>query len=98
MYGCGERGDSVFNVGGDDGDIHDDEMGLRKVSEECVGYVAADLSALVRRATMLRMEEQLLMVRDSLMMISCRSLTITQIEIFSAMDDVGASCLQDAAL
>jgi SpoVK/Ycf46/Vps4 family AAA+-type ATPase len=78
-----------FEVGSDDADNHDDEIGLRKVSEACVGYDASDLSALVRRAAMLRMEEQLT-VRDGSKLISRRSLAITPIDLFLAMDDVGA--------
>jgi SpoVK/Ycf46/Vps4 family AAA+-type ATPase len=40
-----------------------DKLNLHTVAEACVGYVAADLSALVRRATMLRIEETLHIMR-----------------------------------
>ena len=40
----------------DDDDDDDDEAGLREVADACVGYVAADLSALVRRAATIGLE------------------------------------------
>ncbi|KAL3811002.1 hypothetical protein ACHAXA_002279 [Cyclostephanos tholiformis] len=81
-----------------DDDVDIDEAGLREVADACVGYVAADLSALVRGAATIRIEEAMRTkeiggtVGDSL------RLRITARDLISAMDDVGASCLRDAAL
>ena len=77
--------------------------GLHKVAEACVGYVAADLSSLVRRAATLAIEERFSNHQDSLSTAHDSSSqkdhpTITTQHLLSAMDDVGASCLRDAAL
>ena len=50
--------------------------GLQKVAETCVGYVAADLTALVRRATLLAIRQTREMTED---------------DLFEAMKAVGAS-------
>ncbi|EED87989.1 predicted protein [Thalassiosira pseudonana CCMP1335] len=70
--------------------------GLRSVADTCVGYVAADLSALVRRAAILSMERRFHGDFES-QSISLRPIMTTN-DLFSAMNDVGASCLRDASL
>ena len=75
-----------------------DDGALQKVSESCVGYVAADLSALVRRAAILSIEKKF-HNRESLPQLDLQNNpTITANELFAAMNDVGASCLRDASL
>ena len=79
----------------DDGD--DDEAGLREVADACVGYVAADLSALVRRAATLGMERALGRAGSA---DRCRRQPgrITAGDLRSAAEHVGASCLRDASI
>lgn len=60
---------------------------LTSVAESCVGYVAADLAALVRRAALLCLGNS---VGQSPVVISQH--------LRAAMNDVGASALRDAAL
>ncbi|KAL7497987.1 hypothetical protein ACHAWT_006842 [Skeletonema menzelii] len=71
---------------------------LQNVAEECVGYVAADLSALVRKAAMLGIERN---VNENNMSceagLSDRS-TVTTKDLITAMIDTPASCLRDASL
>ena len=57
---------------------------LQEVADLCVGYVAADLSALVRRAAFLSIQE-------GLPHVSCTFLKVS-------MRDVGASALRDSAI
>jgi len=57
---------------------------LQEVAGLCVGYVAADLSALVRRAAFLSIQE-------GLPQVSCNFLKVS-------MRDVGASALRDSAI
>ena len=61
-----ESSSSSLKEGGGGGGliVANDKLNLHTVAEACVGYVAADLSALVRRATMLRIEETLHIMRD----------------------------------
>ena len=74
------------------------DSGLQRVAEACVGYLAADLSALVRRAAILSIEKQF-HDQESSTPLSLRDRpVITPKDLFSAMDDVGASCLRDASL
>jgi len=77
--------------------------GLQKVAEACVGYVAADLSSLVRRAATLAIEERFSNHQDNLSTPHDSSSRedhpiITTHHLLSAMNDVGASCLRDATL
>jgi len=79
--------------------------GLHKVAEACVGYVAADLSSLVRRAATLAIEERFSNHQDSSFNSQGSSSnhhgnhpTISTQHLLSAMNDVGASCLRDATL
>ena len=83
--------------------FEDIEAGLHKVAEACVGYVAADLSSLVRRAATLAIEERFSNHQDNLSTAHDSSSkkdhpTITTQHLLSAMNDVGASCLRDATL
>jgi MoxR-like ATPase len=57
---------------------------LRRISEICVGYVPADLTALVRRAALLAVQAD--------------AENITPAYLEQAMGDVGASALRDASL
>ena len=79
-----------------------DDSGIQSVAEACVGYVAADLSALVRRAAMLRIERQFhnpTSLSNDSSQISLRDCSIINTkDLFAAMNDVGASCLRDASL
>lgn len=61
--------------------------GLVGVADSCVGYVAADLAALVRKAALLTLGEN-----------AGQSPVITSQHLQAAMSDVGASALRDAAL
>ncbi|KAL7538770.1 hypothetical protein ACHAWF_006204 [Thalassiosira exigua] len=74
------------------------EVDLHKVAEACVGYVAADLTALVRRAAIISMENRFRDQEKSLQFTLQGRLQISPKDLFSAMNDVGASCLRDAAL
>ena len=71
---------------------------LQSVAEECVGYVAADLSALVRKAAMLgierRLDEDVLSAENGLS--DCAMITAN--DLIAAMKDTPASCLRDASL
>jgi len=71
---------------------------LQNVAEECVGYVAADLSALVRKAAMLGIERK---VNENALLcdagLSDRSMVTTS-DLITAMIDTPASCLRDASL
>ncbi len=62
------------------------EEEIREIAELCVGYVAADLSALVRKAWLLCLQEK----NDNI------GITINHLE--QARSIVGASALRDAAL
>jgi SpoVK/Ycf46/Vps4 family AAA+-type ATPase len=74
--------------------ILDDELSeLRAIAEACVGYVPADLAALVRRVELLRVQRCLVEdIDDRVFSSSSRDLWA------QAMTDVGASALRDAAL
>ena len=76
------------------------DVDLQKVAEACVGYVAADLSALVRKAAALAIEERFHGSSSSSQQPHTvhDHPTITTKHLISAMKDVGASCLRDAAL
>jgi SpoVK/Ycf46/Vps4 family AAA+-type ATPase len=65
---------------------------LKALADTCVGYVAADLAALVRRAATLGMERSFHNQDDG------TSLSITIQDLINATNDVGASCLRDASL
>lgn len=80
------------------GDHDIPRMELQSVAEECVGYVAADLSALVRRAAILAIERKF--NEDALPCeprLSDRSM-VTAGDLITAMIDTPASCLRDASL
>ncbi len=71
---------------------------LQRVAEECVGYVAADLSALVCKAAMFGIERKF--NEDAVQCepgLSDRSM-VTAGDLITAMIDTPASCLRDASL
>jgi len=68
-----------------------DSLELQLVADVCVGYVAADLAALVRRAALLGM------TNASMNSINSNG-AITAKLLMRAVEDVGASALRDAAL
>lgn len=74
------------------------EDGLQKVAEACVGYVAADLSALVRKAAMISIEKLFHDQNEWTELSLIYRPMITANDLYSAMNDVGASCLRDASL
>ena len=83
----------------DDDDDDDDEAGLREVADACVGYVAADLSALVRRAATIGMERAPGRAGSADHRGRRRPPgKITAGDLRSAMEHVGASCLRDASI
>jgi len=68
---------------------------LGEIADLCVGYVPADLAALVRRAELLRITQQHTLDSDDLAL----EPTTTIVDLLRrAMADVGASALRDAAL
>ena len=73
---------------------------MKRIAEECVGYVAADLSALVRKAAMVALERKLnetnIETLDKNGLLE-RSI-ITASDLSTAMVDIPASCLRDASL
>ena len=71
---------------------------LQNVAEECVGYVAADLSALVRKAAMVGIERKVNVNSFSCETASSDRSTITASDLSIAMIDTPASCLRDASL
>lgn len=71
---------------------------IHNLADTCVGYVAADLAALVRRAAILGMERSFRNSAQPDPKIIRNSPTITMHDLESAMNDVGASCLRDASL
>jgi SpoVK/Ycf46/Vps4 family AAA+-type ATPase len=75
---------------------------LQRVADACVGYVAADLAALVRRAALLRMSDTTTSTStidaDGDTNAPCNSKSISADLLLLAMADVGASALRDAAL
>ncbi len=75
-----------------------DKVGLQQVAEACVGYVAADLSALVRKAAMISIQSLVSEKNESTELSLIDHPTITTNDLFLAMNDVGASCLRDASL
>ena len=75
----------------DDSRIDVDESSLRRIAELCVGYVAADLSALVRTAAILSLRESTGSAHPSLQ----NRTAITASALSSAMNHVRASCLRD---
>ena len=85
-------------IGSSSGSMVDDDAGLQKVAEACVGYVAADLSALVRKAAMLSIEKQFHNQTSSSQLSLQHHPVIATQDLLSAMNDVGASCLRDASL
>jgi len=78
--------------GGINVDVSEREMA--EIAELCVGYVAADLSSLVRRATTLSLEEYA--ARDTQGGLVERVLSADHLH--RSMADVGASTLRDAAV
>ncbi|KAL7463630.1 hypothetical protein ACHAXS_003987 [Conticribra weissflogii] len=86
-----------------------DDAGIQSVADACVGYVAADLSALVRKAALFSIERQF---HNSITRNITRSFQnqkqepnnqsptalITTQDLFTAMNEVGASSLRDANL
>ena len=79
--------------GGMDVDIKEGQ--LTEISDLCVGYVAADLSSLVRKATTLSLEE--CATRD-MQEGSGHQRVLTADHLLRSMADVGASTLRDAAV
>ena len=75
-----------------------DEVGLQKVAEACVGYVAADISALVRKAAMISIENIFHNQHGLTQLSLIDHPMITTNDLFVAMNDVGASCLRDSSL
>lgn len=87
-----------------------DDVGIQSVADACVGYVAADLSALVRKAAMLSIERRFHNSTAPNTIISLQhrrqqqrnnqshSTFITTQDLFAAMNEVGASSLRDANL
>jgi len=69
---------------------------ISSVAEECVGYVAADLAALVRRAATFSMEDFGSTEAEGADMALSRRISIRHLR--RAMANVGASALRDAAL
>jgi SpoVK/Ycf46/Vps4 family AAA+-type ATPase len=61
------------------------EAQIKKIAELCVGYVPADLSALVRSAWLLFLQDA-----------EAKSITVSHLE--AAQHDIGASALRDASL
>lgn len=89
----------------DDGDIDTADLALeindeelQGLAETCVGYVAADLSALVRRAAILSTERVFHNTQfgDGINLTTLPSILIS--DLFNATNDVGASCLRDASI
>lgn len=76
------------------------EDGMQTVADACVGYVAADLAALVRRAALLRMSTTATSTidADGDTNVPCNTNSISADLLLRAMADVGASALRDAAL
>ena len=74
-------------------DVDISERDIASIAEACVGYVAADLSALVRRAAILSLEEY----GSKEFNASARQI-LSYDHFLRAMADVGASALRDAAL
>jgi SpoVK/Ycf46/Vps4 family AAA+-type ATPase len=76
------------------------EDGIQRVADACVGYVAADLAALVRRAALLGMSDTTLSPSDAggRTNVPCNAKSISADLLLLAMSDVGASALRDAAL
>lgn len=79
--------------GGMDVDIKEGQ--LTEIADLCVGYVAADLSSLVRKATTLSLEE--CATRD-MQEGSGHQRVLTADHLLRSMADVGASTLRDAAV
>jgi SpoVK/Ycf46/Vps4 family AAA+-type ATPase len=76
-------------------DVNDGD--LRNLADACVGYVAADLAALVRRSTILAIERFFHNVDDQSSN-DDRTSTISIQDLVNATNDIGASCLRDASL
>ncbi len=76
-------------------DITEEE--LTQIADLCVGYVAADLSSLVRRAAFLSMDntEEHIQI-DTPALEGTQTVMITSDTLRSAMKDVGASALRDS--
>ena len=75
-----------------DGNFFQEEISdkdLKKLAEDCVGYVAADLNALVRKAFFST-------IHDGRSLVNLHGLTIDALR--AAMSQVGASALRDAVL
>jgi SpoVK/Ycf46/Vps4 family AAA+-type ATPase len=70
------------------------EEDMQSVADACVGYVAADLAALVRRAALLGMGTSTTADTN----VPCNTKAISADLLLRAMADVGASALRDAAL
>lgn len=76
-------------------DVNDGD--LRNLADACVGYVAADLAALVRRSAILAIERFFHNVDDQSSN-DDRTSTISIQDLVNATNDIGASCLRDASL
>ena len=68
---------------------------LKELADLCIGYVAADLAALVRRASLLSTKERALVLSSGN---GGGKLSTFSEFLQCAMEDVGASALRDAAL
>jgi SpoVK/Ycf46/Vps4 family AAA+-type ATPase len=100
------RQQSTNNNANDDQNAHAavtiSKDGMQSVADACVGYVAADLAALVRRAALLGMNATTASTStidaDGDTIISSNNKSISADLLLLAMADVGASALRDAAL
>ncbi len=72
------------------------EKELAQIADLCVGYVAADLSSLVRRAAFLSMENTEESTNTNVALKGTKTGIITSDTLRSAMKDVGASALRDS--
>jgi SpoVK/Ycf46/Vps4 family AAA+-type ATPase len=96
------------NADGQDATAFISEDDMQRVADACVGYVAADLGALVRRAALLGMSDTTTAIStstststidaDSDTNIPGNTKSISADLLLRAMADVGASALRDAAL
>jgi SpoVK/Ycf46/Vps4 family AAA+-type ATPase len=82
------------NADGQDAAANIPKDDMQRVADACVGYVAADLGALVRRAALLGMSD----TSTSTINANGDTNSISADLLLRAMADVGASALRDAAL
>lgn len=78
----------AHNMSGSESPFGITDQELQEIAEKCVGYVPADLSALVRKAWLLSFQDET----------SNASWGITYAKLDAALDLVGASALRDASL